>query len=1216
MKKIKWLIILFVYFIPTAKAQIDTIAQRIVLIGDGGELTNGRHPVAEAVRQHIKLDNKTTVLYLGDNLYSTGLPDDQSSYYNEARAVLDSQLSVADGTKARVIMIPGNHDWMNGGRDGYAAIIREQVYVDFLGKPNVKFFPEDGCPGPVEVNLGPDVTVVIFDSQWWLHPYDKPGIESDCAVKTTEELITQLEDIMARNAKKLVLLACHHPFKSNSVHGGFFPLKKHIFPFTDINKNLYIPLPILGSIYPIARSVFGTPQDIPHPTYTNMINEVTQAVKAHPNLVFVAGHDHSLQLIEDSAHHYIVSGGGCKTNRVYKSKRSPYADPMTGFAVMEVSTNKNVTVTFYTVTDSIRLGYHQTLLNFSKIPEEKIDSSKRIVNDPFVKYKDSFSISASEKYPKVTGFRKTIMGQNYRQEWSTPVNMKVFNLNKERGGFIITGIGGGKQTKSLHLRDKKGKEWVLRAVDKNPTRALPENFRGTLAQDVVQEFNSAAHPYGPLTIPTLAKALDIAVPHPELFFVPDDPALGFYQPMFANTVCMLEEKDPSWDATDTRGTAKVFDKLLEENDHRADQKAVLRARLLDILLADFDRHFDQWRWATDDTGKGKLYYPIPRDRDQAYFYSDGKLLKFASRNLMPFLRGYKNRIEEVNWLGFSAKDFDRLFLTDLDENEWKTIMEEFRSSLTDSVITLAMKQLPPEIFAIRGEVMIDKMKHRRDALTKAGLQYYHFISRQVNVVGSNEKEYFKVTNHGKGLQVRVYAREYGNDTSFLMYDRIFEPSHTYEVRLYGMNGDDLFDIDESAKSRIKLRIIGGKGNDTFDIRGNLRNRLYDMKVEGNYIKNTRRTRNYFSKDPPVNSYSLLGFKYNTNRFPQLEFGVNSDDGLLIGAGFSRKTHGFRNDPYATYQRLFGLYSLSRGSYKFIYEGEFNHVFRNYDVLLKGEVGYPAVHNFFGLGNTVILPEDPDYGYYRSRYRTAELQALFRRRYFERLHVMLGPYYFRYWNKFVDNSTRVLGKPSEVGLDSLDIYSDKSWLGGKLSIRFDNRNNDIFPTRGVIWNTDLISTAGLNKSSENFTKLASDMTVYASLSDPARVTAVVGLGGGKIFNKSFEYFQAMSLGVGNNLHGFRRNRYLGRSSAYASLELRVKLFEVKSYFLPGPIGLTGFYDIGRVWMVNENSKVWHGAYGGGIYFIPFNLFMVSGSIGFTPREKLFNITLGTKINLSF
>ena len=165
-------------------------------------------------------------------------------------------------------------------------------------------------------------------------------------------------------------------------------------------------------------------------------------------------------------------------------------------------------------------------------------SSKRVVEDPFVKYKDSFAISASDKYPLVQGFRKIIMGQNYREEWSTPVTMKVFNLNKEKGGFVITGIGGGKQTKSLRLKDKSGKEWVLRAIDKNPTQALPENFRGTLAQDVVQEFNSAAHPYGALTIPPLAEALNVVVPHPELFFVPDDPALGFYQPMFANTVCM------------------------------------------------------------------------------------------------------------------------------------------------------------------------------------------------------------------------------------------------------------------------------------------------------------------------------------------------------------------------------------------------------------------------------------------------------------------------------------------------------------------------------------------------------------------------------------------------------------------------------------------------------------------------------------------------------
>ncbi|HEX7903568.1 MAG TPA: BamA/TamA family outer membrane protein [Chitinophagaceae bacterium] len=1206
--------IFFFCFTYSLLAQQDTILQRIVLIGDAGELTKGRHPVVDAIRNNIKLDKKTTILFLGDNLYDSGLPDDQSNFYDSARAVLDSQLSVADNTPAKIYMIPGNHDWTNGGRDGYASIIREQLYVDLLGKPNVKFYPEDGCPGPVEVSLGDDVTIIIFDSQWWIHRYDKPGIESDCQCKTTDELITQIQDIVTRNSKKLVLIADHHPFKSNSVHGGFYPLKQHIFPFTDMKKNLYIPLPILGSIYPIARSVFGTPQDLSHPAYANMIHEVTAAVKSHPHIVFVAGHDHGLQWIKDSSFNYIVSGGGSKTNRVSKSKKSPYASESTGFAVMEVSIHKNVTVSFYTVEgDSVKHAFKGDMLNFSKIPEEKKDSTARVIDDPFAKYKDTISISASEKYPLIKGMKRFIIGQNYRSEWSAPVNMKVFNITN--AGYTITGLGGGKQTKSLRLKDKNGKEWVMRAIDKNPTKALPENFRGTLAQDLVQEFNSASNPYGALTIPGLAAPLDVVVPHPQLFFIPDDPALGFYRPLFANTVCLLEERDASLDGSDTKSTAKVFDKLVEENDHRADQPAVLRARLLDILIGDFDRHFDQWKWATNDTGKGKLYYPIPRDRDQAYFYSDGALLKFASRNLLPFLRGFRNDIQEVNWLSYSAKDFDRLFLTDLDAKEWKTTIDDFQLALNDSVLTHAIKRLPPEIYAIDGETIVNKLKARRNALPVAAMKYYHFISRQVNVLGSNQKEYFKVSNTENGLQVRVYAREKGNDTSFLMYNRTFEPKNTYEIRLYGLNDDDIFDIDESAKSRIKIRIIGGKGNDTFDIRGNVQTLLYDLNVEGNYIKNHHRAKVRFSNDPPVNSNRIPVYQYNKARFPQLEFGVNSDDGLLVGAGFSRTTHGFRNDPYSTYQKFSGLYSLTRGAYRFNYYGEFNHITRDIDVILNGEFAYPALKNFFGLGNTTKVPSTPDYSFYRSRSRTVTLEALLRKRYFEKLQLMAGPYFQYYWNNYKDNAGRILGAPLFGGLDSADIYSKKTYLGAKVAMNFDNRNNTTFPTRGILWNNELVSAAGISKGSNNFTRFSTDMTIYASLSDPARIVAVLGLGGGKIFNQSFEYFQAMQIG-GNNLHGFRRNRFLGQSSMYGSLELRTKLFDVKSYLFPGPFGLTTFYDVGRVWLKNESSRLWHTAIGGGFYFIPFNMLMISASVGFSRQERLFNFSLGSKINLSF
>ena len=508
------------------------------------------------------------------------------------------------------------------------------------------------------------------------------------------------------------------------MHGGFYTLKQHIFPFTDMKKNLYIPLPLLGSIYPISRSVFGTPQDLKHPVYSDMIKQISAAAKTAPNLVFVSGHDHNLQHIKDSSYNYIVSGGGCKQNRTSKAKNSLYNNSNTGFSVMEVSTNKNVTINFYTVTDSVvvKMDYTAFLLNFSSIPKEALDTNALKVEDPFAKYKDTITIAASKDFPVIKGLKKVFMGENYRREWSAPVNMRVFNLSKEKGGFKIEGLGGGKQTKSLRLRDAKGKEWVLRSLNKSATKVIPEQFKGTFAEDLVAELNSASHPYGSLTFPALANSINVPVPKPELFFVPDDPALGFYRPLFANNVCLLEEKNADPLGGDTKTTAKVFDKMLDENDHLPDQPMVLRARLLDILTGDFDRHFDQWRWGTNDTGKGKTYFPIPRDRDQAYFNSDGLVIKAVSGRTLPFLKGFRSDIPKVNWLGYTARDFDRIFLTDLDEGEWKQTIAEFQQNLSDTVIRNAVKKLPPEIYAIDGEADHTKTHQSQEPHARPGFE--------------------------------------------------------------------------------------------------------------------------------------------------------------------------------------------------------------------------------------------------------------------------------------------------------------------------------------------------------------------------------------------------------------------------------------------------------------------------------------------------------------
>ena len=143
-----------------------------------------------------------------------------------------------------------------------------------------------------------------------------------------------------------------------------------------------------------------------------------------------------------------------------------------------------------------------------------------------------------------------------------------------------------------------------------------------------------------------------------------------------------------------------------------------------------------------------------------------------------------------------------------------------------------------------------------------------------------------------------------------------------------------------------------------------------------------------------------------------------------------------------------------------------------------------------------------------------------------------------------------------------------------------------------------------------------MTIYASIKDPGNLGAVLRFGGGHIFSKQYEYFQALNMGANNFLRGYRKDRFSGSSIAYASAELRLKLFKSQSYLLPGNVGMLGFYDMGRVWQAGETSKRWHGAYGTGLYYIPYNLVMMSFTLAFSPEDKLFNFSLGTKFKLVF
>lgn len=446
---------------------------------------------------------------------------------------------------------------------------------------------------------------------------------------------------------------------------------------------------------------------------------------------------------------------------------------------------------------------------------------------------DSVVWQASKKYQNPSMFRQFFLGKNYRKEWATPVKLPVFSSKKQ--GLTVVELGGGQQTKSLRLKDRQGIEWVLRTIDKDVEKAMPEKLRNTTAQRITQDMISAAHPYAPVTIAPLSKAIGIVSPVPTIYFVPEDPGLEPYSTIFANSVCLLEQREPTPDRSETKSTSNLLEDLLEENDRFIIQQAVLKARLLDMLIADWDRHADQWRWGKVDSGRVNFYYAIPRDRDQAYFYSNGLLIKLARIVALPHLVGFRDDLSQLQQLNYKSWKFDDVFLNKLDRGQWETTIKMVQKNWSDDLIEKAVRQLPPEVYPISGPLIEEKLKKRRNDLLKQGMKYYRFLAHEVTINGTDEAEIFKVSGNQSHLIVQVFDKKDGKEGRKI-YERKFIPSETHRISFFGFGGKDEFIVQEEAAAKIKLSISGGEGEDRYQINGSVKNKIYDSPTENNKME--------------------------------------------------------------------------------------------------------------------------------------------------------------------------------------------------------------------------------------------------------------------------------------------------------------------------------------------------------------------------------------------
>ena len=297
---------------PGAGASPDEIDTTLFLIGDAGEPLRRGDPVLAALRRAVAdRPERTIVAFLGDNIYARGMPPEGAPDRRDAERRINAQLAVVAGTGARGIFVPGNHDWARGER-GWDAIRRQGAYVAARGDPRVTMVPSDGCPGPVVEDAGARVRLIVLDTQWWLHEGPKPrDPESSCSADSEEEVSAALREATKDAGDRNVIVLAHHPLATGGSHGGHFTWQQHLFPLREFSRGLWIPLPVIGSAYPISRNRGVSSQDLSSGENRRMRLVLEDALAAHRPLVYAAGHEHNLQVIRGvGGSWHLVSGAG------------------------------------------------------------------------------------------------------------------------------------------------------------------------------------------------------------------------------------------------------------------------------------------------------------------------------------------------------------------------------------------------------------------------------------------------------------------------------------------------------------------------------------------------------------------------------------------------------------------------------------------------------------------------------------------------------------------------------------------------------------------------------------------------------------------------------------------------------------------------------------------------------------------------------------------
>ena len=432
------------------------------------------------------------------------------------------------------------------------------------------------------------------------------------------------------------------------------------------------------------------------------------------------------------------------------------------------------------------------------------------------------NLTAGRQYAHHGSLYNALVGRHHRPSWAAPVAAPVFRLQTARSGGLQPGkVGGGFNSTSLSLTAPDGRAYVLRTVDKDPIRATPMAVRGTFLVNVLRDNVASTNPYAALLVPPLARAAGVPRAAPQLFYVrPDDPAFQTDSLVhFRGQLAYLEEKAalaPELPAPNAIvGSEGAFASTFVNSARRFDQPALLRARLLDAWLGDWDRHAGQWSWAVGAPTPGGFVpiRPLPKDRDMVIYRLDDGVLGWlighlVVRHWVTFGPRYKSPIAQLS----NGEYLDGRALNQLTRAQFQAAARDLQRRLPDSVLQRAVRRLPPSVYTLEGPRTLAAFRARREQLPALAETFYRDLARQPRIAGTNEAERFEIHRYADSTVVAGFPLK----STAAFYHRAFVAAETHRIQLEGLGGDDIFIVENhgpAGRHQPAVRIFGGPGAD-------------------------------------------------------------------------------------------------------------------------------------------------------------------------------------------------------------------------------------------------------------------------------------------------------------------------------------------------------------------------------------------------------------------